>query len=275
MTESAAGAGAKYAALLARLRPLGGAVVAFSGGVDSALLLFAAREALGDRALAVSGRSPSFPWREHEHAVKLAEALGARHASVDTDELSNPEYAKNPASRCFVCKSTLFARLKEVAAREGLGHVLEGSNADDRNDYRPGMKAAEKLGVLAPLMEVGLTKAEIRELARERGIPVWDRPSLACLSSRIPYGSLITEERLARIDAAEEHLRANGFRQVRVRDHGPLARIEVEPAEIPRLLDGALRANVAAELKRLGWKYVSIDLEGYRTGAMNEAMGGS
>ena len=262
----------KWQELLETLRATGGALVAFSGGVDSALLLRAAHEALGDKVLAVIARSPSYPAREYRDAVRLAELIGAPHRTVETDEVADPEYRKNPPNRCFLCKSTLFRTLAAIAAEQKLPCVLEGSNADDHNDYRPGMRAARELGVRAPLQELGLGKAEIRELARRRGLPVWDKPSLACLSSRIPYGSGITPERLSRIDQAEEVLRQRGLRQVRVRDHGDVARIETDADGMSRLLEPALRSEISAELKRVGYRFVSLDLEGYRTGAMNEAL---
>lgn len=262
----------KYARALELIKPLGGAVVAFSGGVDSSLLLAAAQEALGDRTLAVVGRSPSLPSVEYDHAVEIAQKLGARLVTVDTTEIDNPEYRENSTSRCFICKGTLFSALAEVGASEGIDAVLEGSNADDIADFRPGMEAARKLGVKAPLMEAGLTKAEIRELARARDIPVWDKPSLACLASRIPYGSPISRERLGRIERAEQAMRSLGFRQVRVRDHDTVARIEVDPVELDRLLEAALRSAVVAAVKEAGFKYISLDLEGYRTGAMNEVL---
>ena len=262
----------KYARVLEQIGSLEGAVVAFSGGVDSSLLLAAAHQALGDRALAVVGRSPSLPSVEYDHAVEVAGKLGARLVTVDTTEIDDPEYRKNSTTRCFICKGTLFKALAEVGEGEGIEAVLEGSNADDTADFRPGMEAAHKLGVKAPLMEAGLTKAEIRELARARDIPVWDKPSLACLASRIPYGSPISRGRLGRIEQAEQVMRSHGFSQVRVRDHDTVARIEVDPAELPRLLEPGLRGEVVAAVKEAGFKYVSLDLEGYRTGAMNEVL---
>jgi uncharacterized protein len=220
----------------------------------------------------VIGRSPTYPAREHQEAVRLAERIGARHRTIETDEMENPEYRKNPPDRCFLCKSTLFKALVALANEEGLPCVLEGSNADDQQDYRPGSRAARELGVRAPLQELGLHKAQIRELARRRGLPVWDKPSLACLASRIPYGSAITTERLSRIDQAEELLREHGLQQVRVRDHGEVARIETDPEGISLLTASPRRSEVASQLKRLGYRFVALDLEGYRTGALNEGL---
>ena len=262
----------KYSRLLEMIGSLDGAVVAFSGGVDSSLLLAAAVEALGQRALAVTGRSPSLASDEYDVACEVAAQLQARHQTIDTDEIDNPEYQQNSTTRCFVCKSTLFTALQQLARDEGLAMVLEGSNADDTSDFRPGMEAAHKLGVRAPLVEVGLSKDEIRELAKARQIPVWDKPSLACLASRVPYGSRITRQRLARIEQAELAVRARGFRQLRVRDHGVVARIEVGPQELDRLLDPDLRQELSAAVKEAGFKYVALDLDGYRTGAMNEVL---
>jgi len=262
----------KYLALVERLRSLRGALVAFSGGVDSSLLLLAARDAIGSRAVAVTARSPSLPARESGEAQRLAVELSVRHLCIDTGEVDDPEYQKNPPDRCYLCKRTIFGRLKELAAREGLEHVLEGSNADDAKDLRPGARAVKELGLLAPLGEVGLTKAEVRELARDLGLPVWNKPSLACLASRVPYGSPITPERLRRIDRAEEAIRSLGLGQVRVRDHGEVARVEVEPGSLAALIEPERRRAVVAALKAAGYVYVALDLEGYRTGAMNEAL---
>jgi len=262
----------RYDALIDRLRSLDGAVVAFSGGVDSTFLLAAAHEALADRVLAVTGRSPSVPRRELADAERFAADLGVRHRLVDTDEFSDPTFAANPPDRCYHCKSALFRTLTDIARAEGLAAVLEGSNVDDRSDYRPGSRASSELGVLAPMVEVGLTKADIRELSRGMDLPTWSKPAMACLASRVPYGHALTPEKMARIEAAEEVLRQHGFVQLRVRDHGDVARIEVAPDELPRLLEPDRREAIATALKAAGYAYVAADLQGYRTGAMNEVL---
>ncbi len=265
----------KYDQLLDRLRQLEGAVVAFSGGVDSTFLLFAAHEALGEAALAVTGRSPSVPADELSGARELAERIGARHRVVDTDEFSDPRFRANPPDRCYHCKSTLFSTLWSVARAEGIGAVIEGSNLDDRGDYRPGSKACEELEVRSPLVEVGLTKDEIRALSRDRDLPTWSKPAMACLASRVPYGEELTPERMGRIEAAERAVRSHGFDQLRVRDHGTLARIEVAPDDIPRVAEASVRETLVDALKTAGYTYVSLDLSGYRTGAMNETLTGA
>ena len=262
----------KYARLLEQLRSLSGAVVAFSGGVDSTLLLRAALDALGDRVLAVTARSPTYTPGEETCARDIALQLGAKHRLIDTDELADPEFAKNPPTRCFACKRELFCKLRVLADEAGGWEVLEGANADDLHDYRPGRRAAQEAKVRSPLVEVELTKAEIRELAHARGLPNWDAPSQACLASRLPYGETITVERLERITRAEAALRAHGFTILRVRDHGNVARLEVAPADVPRLLDAELRAAVVRDVKAAGYTFVALDLEGYRTGAMNEVL---
>jgi uncharacterized protein len=262
---------ARWQRLLDELRRLPGAVVAFSGGVDSSVLLAAAHEALGDRVLAVTARSATYTPAEEHAARELAAQLGVRWRVVETDELSDPAFRANPPERCYLCKRELLTRLRAIAAEAGDAAVLEGSNVDDLGDVRPGRRAVQELGVRSPLLEAGLTKAQIRALARRRGLPNWDHPAAACLASRIPYGEPITVERLRRIGAAEQALRARGFVVVRVRDHGALARVEVGADELPRLLDPDLRSAVVADLKAAGYTWVAADLQGYRTGAMNEA----
>lgn len=261
----------KAARLQAILRDLGGAVIAMSGGVDSALLVRAAHAALGDRALAVTADSPSLPRRELREAEELARLIGARHLVIQTDEVTDPRYAANPADRCYYCKTELFTRLRALAKQHDLPWVLYGENLDDLADYRPGARAALEHSVRAPLKEAGLTKADIRALARRHGLPVWDKPAFACLGSRFPYGMLITPAKLAQVEAAEEVLRELGLRRYRVRHHGDLARIEVEPAEMPRLVNHAVevveRIRAAA-----GFRHVTLDLAGYRRGSLNEGL---
>ena len=262
----------KYDDLLTRIRALDGAVVAFSGGVDSTFLLAATAEALGDRVLAVTGRSASVPRRELESAVELAQRLGVRHRFVDTAEFADPVFAANPPDRCYHCKGTLFRTLLGIAEQEGLAAVLEGSNTDDLGDYRPGSRASKELGVRSPMVEAGLSKENIRVLSKGMGLPTWSKPAMACLASRVPYGEELTPERMQRIDRAEEALHDRGFVQVRVRDHGNVARIEVPPEDIARLAADGVRADIAEAVQAAGYKYVAVDLQGYRTGAMNEVL---
>jgi uncharacterized protein len=260
----------RWDALLARFRELGSVVVAFSGGVDSGLLCAAAWRALGDRMLAVAVRSPVESMGDVASAQALAEQVGFPLRVLDFDDLANPEFAANPPDRCYVCKLARFRRLRELADAEGLTALAEGSNADDLGDYRPGRRAVIETGAVSPLQELGFAKPEIRALAHAVGLSVWDRPSAPCLATRFPYGSPVTREGLRQVAEGERHLRELGFRTVRVRHHGQVARIEVAPDEIERLV--AMRAGVSAHFRALGFDYVTADLTGYRTGSLNEAL---
>jgi uncharacterized protein len=251
---------------------MGSVLVAYSGGVDSTFLMKIAHDTLGDKAVAVIASSETYPSAEVEDAKDLARDLGFRLISIHTDELESEAFARNAPDRCYHCKLELFGKLKEIAAKEGLAWIAHGANVDDLGDYRPGQRAAQELGVRAPLQEAGFTKAEIRELSKKLGLPTWDKPSLACLASRFPYGTRITPDELSKVDKAEQILRNLGFRQVRVRHHDTIARIEIESAEMPRLLD--LREEIVSRFKELGYLYVTLDIEGYRTGSMNAALKG-
>ncbi len=263
----------KYARLQAMLRSYGRVVIGFSGGVDSTLLLRVAVETLGaEHVLAVIGDSDSYPAREREEARALADGMGARWTLIRSEEMADPRFTANPAERCYYCKSDLFGRLVALAQEGGYAAVLDGNNADDVGDFRPGRRAAAELGVKSPLLEAGLAKTEVRALSRHFGLPTAEKPASACLASRIPYGTPITRDTLAAIGAAEDALRELGFRHVRVRHHGPLARIEVPCAEIARLLDADLRAHITARLRDIGYQYITLDLQGYRTGSMNEVL---
>ena len=263
----------KFRHLKDTLRSMGSVVIGFSGGADSAFLTRVAYDELGGNAVAVIALSESYPEREMRDALALAEAIGVPVLTVDARELDNEAYAANPTNRCYFCKAELFTHLARVGAQRGIRWIAYGANHDDLGDYRPGQQAAREAGARAPLLEVGLTKAEIRHLSRHLGLTTWDKPALACLSSRFPYGTRITAELLKRLDTAEDYLRHDlGFRQVRVRHHDSIARLEVDAAEMDRLLDPALREQISGRLKSLGYTYVAVELSGYRSGSLNAVL---
>lgn len=262
----------REAALFGRLREFPSLIVAYSGGVDSAFLGWAARQVLGERVLCVTADSPSYPDRHRQMALDVARTFGLPHEIVGTAELENPEYRANDANRCYHCKHELYTRLTALAAERGFAAVADGSNADDRGDYRPGRRAAREFGVVSPLDDAALTKQDIRELSRRAGLPTWDEPASACLSSRVPYFSEVTPEKLRAIEAAEADLRSFGFRVLRVRHHGDIARIEVGPDELARLVEPAMARAVDVAIRRHGFTHVAVDLRGYRLGSLNEGL---
>lgn len=262
----------KYDALKKYIKSFGSVAVAFSSGVDSTFLLYASKEALGDQAIAVTASSCSFPKRELDEAKAYCKSMGIRHLIVRSEELEIEGFSQNPANRCYLCKKELFEKIREIAGSEGIAEIAEGSNLDDNGDYRPGLIAVAELGIKSPLREVGFTKKEIRTLSRYLGLPTWEKQSFACLASRFPYGETISEEKLRMVDQAEQFLLDMGFHQLRVRIHGDIARIELMPEEFPKILSEAVRSQVNEHLRKIGFHYVTLDIQGYRTGSMNEVL---
>ncbi len=262
----------KYQTLQKNLQACGRIAVAFSGGVDSTFLLKAAHDALGDGAIAVTARSCSFPKRELREAQAFCKAEGVRQLVIESEEMEIAGFRHNPKNRCYLCKRALFEKMTAAAAELGITVIAEGSNVDDEGDYRPGLIAIRELGVKSPLREAGMTKAEIRALSRELGLPTWDKQSFACLSSRFVYGEEITPEKLGMVDQAEQLLLDLGFRQVRVRIHGTIARIELQPEEMDRFLEENRKHRLAEQFHGLGFTYVTLDLDGYKTGSMNKTL---
>ena len=262
----------KYNDLKEYIRSLESVAVAFSSGVDSTFLLKVAHDVLGNRVIAVTARSCSFPERELEEAIEFAKANGITHKLVDSEELEIEGFSQNPLNRCYLCKHELFSKMKDIATQNGFQEVVEGSNMDDLGDYRPGLTAIEELGIKSPLRYAELTKSEIRQLSKELGLPTWEKQSFACLSSRFPYGQSITPEKLKMVDEAEQMLLDLGFRQVRVRHHETLARIEIAEDQFMKIMEKEIRDQINARFKEIGFAYVSLDLSGYRTGSMNETI---
>jgi uncharacterized protein len=262
----------KEALLLSRLANLSSVIVALSGGADSAYLAWAAHQALGERALSVTALSPSFSAYDRAMVEEFVGKLDVRHEFIETHEMENPSYRANEPDRCFFCKDELFSKLDELAVARGCAAIVYGVNADDTLDFRPGHRAAANHQVLAPLLDAGLRKAEIRILSQRAGLPTWDRPASACLASRLPYGTEVTPERLALVERGEAAMRELGFRQFRVRLHDQLARVEIAPDEMPRALSVQMSATIAERLKAAGFSYVALDLEGYRQGSLNETL---
>ena len=262
----------KRADLIYYLQQLGRVAVAFSAGVDSTFLLYAAKEALGDKAFAITAQSCSFPKRERDEAKEFCNSLGIRQVSFESDELNIEGFSQNPPNRCYLCKRELFGKMKKIAADEKMAEIAEGSNLDDNGDYRPGLQAVAELGIKSPLRDAGFTKEDIRALSGHLGLPTWDKQSFACLASRFVYGETISKEKLGMVDKAEQLLLDLGFHQVRVRIHGTMARIEIMPEEFEKLISEDVRSKITTSFKSFGFTYVTMDLTGYRTGSMNEVI---
>ena len=262
----------KFQLLKDIIKKRGSAAIAFSGGVDSTFLIKVAHEVLGDKLIAVTATSSTYPERELKEAIEYAKNMGVKHIVISSEELEIEGFASNPKNRCYYCKKELFTKINKVAMENGLEYVFDGSNLDDTGDYRPGMQAAKELEVVSPLKEAGLTKKDIRELSKELGLPTWNKPAFACLSSRFPYGNKITLPKLKMVDKAEQFLLDMGIRQVRVRHHGEIARIEVAPEEREQFFSVEVMDKIGAEFKKIGFTYVTLDMLGYRTGSMNEVL---
>lgn len=262
----------KYTALKNLLRTMDKVLIAFSGGVDSSFLLKVAHDVLGENVLAVIATSETYPEKESQEAIRLAESMKVRFQVIQSCEMENPDFVRNPPERCYYCKTELFSRLRSLADLEEIPYVLDGANFEDSGDYRPGSQAAAELQVRSPLKELGFVKREIRELSRELGLPTWNKPAMACLSSRFPYHTKIESQALRQISEAEEHLRSLGFSQLRVRHHDSTARIEVPSEDIARVIDPRIRESIVEVFKKIGYTYVTLDLRGYRTGSLNETL---
>ncbi len=262
----------KLEVLKKNIKARGNLAVAFSGGVDSTFLIKVASQVLGKKAVAITARAVAFPSKEFEEAVAFTKEIGVQHIIIDADVFAFPHFSENPKERCYYCKKAIFGKIIEAAKMHDIDTIADGSNVDDDSDYRPGMKAIAELKVISPLKEVGLTKEEIRLLSKEMGLPTWDKQSSACLASRIPYGQPITKENLSMVERAENYLATLGFKQVRVRHHNDLARIEVGADEQSRFCESNLMQQVHAELKKIGYTFVALDMQGYRMGSMNEAI---
>ena len=262
----------KFEALKSILKEMGSILIGYSGGVDSTFLVAAAKEVLGDTVLAVTARSETYPKREYEQAQKIVEQLKVRHVTIFTKELEYPNFASNPENRCYFCKKELFSKLKEIAVSNNISHLADGSNADDVNDHRPGLQALKELGVRSPLKDAGLTKAEIRQFSQEMKLSTWNNPAYACLSSRFPYGTEINIEKLEMVEEAKNYLKDLGFAQIRIRHHDNIARIEIHPDQFEKIFKDDARQKIINKFKKIGYHYIALDIEGYRTGSMNEVL---